>query len=110
MPSTKEHLFDNTLQTLSDATKAFNHPARLRILYLLKEHGGLNTEQLIARTPKDYYATRYHLSVLRQLKIIKLAKHDLTQQTVYRINSIRFDQLLDAMHSIVCNFEYRKAA
>lgn len=110
MPTTKEYLFDNRLQLLADAAKAFNHPARLRILFLLRSHNGLNANQLVARAPKDYHAIGYHLTILRKIKVIKLGKHDLSGNTVYKICPDRFDQLLSAIDSIVSNFEFRKAA
>lgn len=80
--------------------KAINHPLRQRILALIEEREMINVTKLYVELRIEQSVASQHLSVLRNLKIIKATRSG--KYTYYSINQKnlqKINQMIDAINN-----------
>jgi len=86
----KAHLYDETDQKISFYAGAFTHPARLRILRTLRDHGPKTVFDISLEHPLSLPAVSQHLEILRQRNVVDFKPH--YPYLVYNLNEEVFEE------------------
>lgn len=70
MAFSKAHIFNKNEYTLSILCKALSHPARIRILEILKRNGTTAAHDLFRQVPLARPTISQHLAILRKCGVV----------------------------------------
>lgn len=85
-----KQFFEDSVNQLSELTKAIGHPARIQVLLYLKENGASTCQNLVDALPYSQSTVSGHLQKLKEAGLITMK----SQQTS-SIYSLKKDVLVD---------------
>jgi predicted transcriptional regulator len=97
MPQNKSFLFARHDQEISTYAQALCHPARLKIIELLKEQDFLSHQEFHEKLPLSTGSISQHLAYLYHLKIIN--KDELAGVVGYRLNWIGWQNVKSSINT-----------
>jgi len=85
-----KQFFEDSVNQLSDLTKAIGHPARIQVLLYLKENGSSTCQNLVDALPYSQSTVSGHLQKLKDAGLIVMKSKQTSS-----IYSIKKDVLVD---------------
>lgn len=90
---------DKSIRELVQVARLLSDETRLRILFLLSEHGELHVTELCERLGQSQPAVSHHLALMRVSGLIEARRE--AKHNFYSVRTDAFGEMLESLFSVV---------